>query len=251
MQEVTRDIPARTEGELRLHAVVRAVLSPGIWFVLAAQLLLMFTLQWRVPEDAAPLLSTLAIFLTAAALMLFFYVQAGAFQALSQGRDALPVSEVVRAGKAVFSAFVWLILKAVLLFAVAMNVLVLVALLLTGSDLEGLTQALTAYFGPMTGVLAFVFVYWLPLVFVQREFRLLPGLKASLRIAWARLSHSAFLALMVLVPALAAGFLPADGPVLLHALVSLATGILGWIAYIYCVDALRQRQPVAPDKIPV
>jgi hypothetical protein len=251
MQEVTHDIPARTEGELRLHAMVRAVLSPGIWIVLAAQMLLAFALQWRVPEDAAPLVSMLAIFLTAAALMLFFYLQAGAFHALSQGREVLPVGEVIRAGKAVFSAFVWLILKAGLLFAVVMNVLVLVVLLLTGSNLEGLTQALTAYFGPMTGVLAFVFVYWLPFVFVQREFRLLPGLKASLRIAWARLSHSAFLALMVLVPALAAGFLPANSPVLLNAMVSLATGILGWIAYIYCVDVLRQRQYVGPGKIPV
>jgi hypothetical protein len=251
MQEVTRDIPARTEGELRLHAMVRAVLSPGIWLVLAAQLLLMFTLQWRVSEDAAPLLSMLAIFLTAMALMLFFYLQAGAFQALSQGRGALPVSEVVRAGKAVFAAFVWLILKAGLLFAVVMNVLVLVALLLTGSNLEVLTQTLTAYFGPMTGVLAFVFVYWLPWVFVQREFRLLPGLKAALRIAWARLSHSVFLALMVLVPALTAGFLPADGPILFNALASLTSGLLGWIAYIYCVDALRQRQPAATDKISV
>jgi hypothetical protein len=251
MQEVTRDIPVRTEGELRLHAMVRAVLSPGIWLVLAAQLLLMFALQWRVPEDAAPLVSALAIFLTAAVLMLFFYLQAGAFQALSQGREALPVGEVIRAGKAVVAAFVWLLLKAGLLFAVAMNVLVLVALLLTGSNLEGLTQALTAYFGPMTGVLAFIFVYWLPLVFVQREFRLLPGLKASLRVARERLSHSAFLALMVLVPALVVGLLPADSPVLINALASLATGILGWIAYIYCVDALRQCQPVAPDKIPV
>ncbi len=251
MQEVIRDIPARTEGELRLHAMVRAVLSPGIWFVLAVQVLLMFALQWRVPEDAAPLVSMLAIFLTAAALMLFFYVQAGAFQALSQGREALPVGEVIRVGKAVFAAFVWLILKAGLLFAVVMNILVLVALLLTGSNLDDLTQALTAYFGPMTGVLAFVFVYWLPLVFVRREFRLLPGLKASLRTAWERLSHSAFLVLMVLVPALAAGFLPADSPVWLNVLTTLATGMPGWIAYIYCVDALRQRQSVAPDTVPV
>lgn len=250
MQEVSRP-PAPTEGELRLHAMVRAVLSPGIWFVLAAQLLLMFALQWRVPDGAAPLVSALAIFLTAAALMLFFYLQAGAFQALSQGREVLTVGEVIRAGKAVFAAFVWLLLKAGLLFAVVMNVLVLMALLLTGSNLEGLTQVLAAYFGPMTGVLAYVFVYWLPLVFVQREFRLLSGLKAALRIARARFPHSAFLALIVLVPALAAGLLPADSPFLLNALASLATGILGWIAYIYCVDVLRQRQPVAPDTVPV
>jgi hypothetical protein len=250
MQEVS-STPVPTEGELRLHAMVRAVLSPGIWFVLAAQLLLMFALQWRAPEGAAPQLAMLGIFLTAAALMLFFYLQAGAFQALSQGREVLPVAEVVRAGKPVFAAFVWLLLKAGLLFAVAMNVLMLLVLLLTGTDIKQLTQALAAYFGPMTGVLGFIFAYWLPLVFVQREFRLLPGLKAALRIARERLSRSAFLALMVLVPALAAGFLPADSPFLLNALASLVTGMLGWIAYIYCVDVLRRQRPAASDTAPV
>lgn len=250
MQEVS-PTRAPTEGELRLHAMVRAVLSPGIWFVLAVQLLLMFAMQWRVPEDAAPLLSLLAIFLTATTLMLFFYLQAGAFQSLAQGREVLPAGAVIQAGKAVFAVFVWLLLKAGLLFALVMNILMLLVLLLTGADIKELTQALAAYFGPLTGVLAFVFVYWLPLVFVQREFRLLPGLKAALRIAWARLSHSAFLALMVLVPALATGFLPADSAIWLDAFVSLATGILGWIAYIYCVDVLRQGRDVVPDKIPV
>lgn len=249
MQEVS-PTPAPTEGELRLHAMVRAVLSPGIWFVLAAQLLLMFALQWRVPEGAAPLMSALAIFLTAAALMLFFYLQAGAFHALTRGRGTLPVSEVIRAGRTVFAAFVWLLLKAGLLFALVMNILVLVALLLTGSDIKNLTQALAAYFGPMTGALGFVFAYWLPLVFVQREFRLFPTLKASLRITRERLAQSAFLAFMVLVPAVAAGFLPADSPALLHALASVITGFLGWVAYIYCADVLRQRQLQAPGKAP-
>jgi hypothetical protein len=248
MQEVTRDIPARTEGELRLHAMVRAVLSRGIWFVLAAQELLMFVLQWRTPGGTAPLLIT---FLTAATLMLFFYLQAGAFHALTLDRGTLPVSAVVRAGRTVFAAFVWLLLKAGLLFALVINILLLLVLLLTGSDIKNLSQLLVAYFGPITGVLSFVFVYWLPWVFVQREFRLLPGLRASLRIARERLAQSAFLALLVLVPVFAASFLPADSPVLLNALASLVIGILGWIAYIYCVDVLRQREPVAPDTIPV
>lgn len=85
MQEVTRT-PARTEGELRLHAAIRAVLSPGIWFVLAAQIALTFVLQWRTPADATPPVSMLVIFLAATALMLFFYLQAGAFHALTLGR---------------------------------------------------------------------------------------------------------------------------------------------------------------------
>lgn len=239
MQEITRT-PARTEGELRLHAAIRAVLSPGIWFVLASQVALMLVLQWRAPADATPLVSTLAVFLTATALMLFFYLQAGAFHALTLGREALAVGEIIRAGRTVFTSFVWLTLKAGLLFALTINVLVLAALPLTGLDFKGLMETLTAAFGPLTGALGFVFVYWLPYVFVQREFRLLPSLKASLLIAWNRARHSAFLVLLVLVPALASGFIPVGSPAPIHALVSVVTGMMGWIAYIYCADILRQ-----------
>lgn len=250
MQEITRDNPSgQTEGALRLHATIRALLSPGIWFVLAAQMALLISLQWRMPAEAAPLQSLLAVFLTATALMAFFYLQAGAFHALTQGRNTLSVMEIVRAGKPVFVSFVWLTLKAGLLFAVAMNVLVLVALMLTGSDFKDLMQQLSSAFGPMTGLLGFVFVYWLPLVFVQRDFRLLPSLKASLQVAWSRLAHAMFLALLVLVPALVTGFLPAESPLLVNALASLASGFLGWIAYIYCVDVLQQRRLVTPGDV--
>ena len=102
MQEVTRT-PERAEGEIRLHAAIRAVLSPGIWFVLAAQIALLFVLQWRVPADATPLVSTLAVFLTATALMLFFFLQAGAFHALTLGREALTVGEIMRAGQNIYN----------------------------------------------------------------------------------------------------------------------------------------------------
>ena len=248
MQEITRS-PAPTEGELRLHAAIRAVLSPGIWFVLAMQIVLMFVLQWRVPADASPEVSALVVFLTATTLMLFFYLQAGAFHALTLGRGVLQVGEVIVAGKTVFASFVWLTLKAGVLFALAMNVLLLVVLLLTGSDLKSLMQEVSTYFAAATGVLGFVFVYWLPYVFVHREFHLLPSLKAALQLAWKRLSHSSFLVLLVLVPALATGFIPSGSPVLIDALATVATGILGWIAYVYCTDILRQPQHVAPDDI--
>ena len=250
MQETTRT-PASSEGERRLHAAIRAVLSPGIWFALAAQIALMFTLQWRAPADATPLVSTLAVFLTAASLMLFFYLQAGAFHALTLGRQALQIGEIFQAGKPVFASFVWLTLKAGLLFALVINVLVLVALMLTGSDFKSLMESLTQIFGPVTGVLGFIFVYWLPCVFVHREFRLLPSLKAALQVAWKRAHHSAFLVLLVLVPALASGFIPAGSPMLIHVLASLVTGIMGWIAYIYCADILRQHQPADTGEIPV
>ncbi|MCR4302587.1 MAG: hypothetical protein NUV51_13380 [Sulfuricaulis sp.] len=249
MQEITRDTPSgQAEGALRLYAAIRALLSPGIWFVLAAQMALLFSLQWRMPADAAPLPSMLAVFLTATALTSFFYLQAGAFHALTLGREALSVTEVIRAGKSVFASFVWLTLKAGLLFAVTMNVLILVVLLLTGSDFKDLMQMLSSAFGPMTGLLGFVFVYWIPIVFVRREFRLLPSLKASLQVAWSRLAHATFLALLVLAPALATGFLPAKSPLMVDALASLISGLLGWIAYIYCVDILQQRRLVTPGE---
>lgn len=244
MPEVSHDTTARESG-LRLRAAMRALLSPGIWLLLAVQIALVFSMR-DMPADASALASALAIFLTATALTLFYYLQAGAFHALTQGRETLTVAEVVRAGRVVFAAFVWLTLKAGLLLAAAvMNVLILAALLLTGHDLKAVMNALSPFFSPVVGTLTFVFVYWLPFVFVRREFHLLPSIKAALRIAWDRRSDSAFLAFLVLVPVLISGLLPSDTPVWIDLLLSLASGIMGWIAYIYCIEVLREQPPQA------
>jgi hypothetical protein len=244
MPEVSHDTTARESG-LRLRAAIRALLSPGIWLLLSVQLALVFTMRWSVPADASPLTSALAIFLTATALMLFYYLQAGAFHALTQGRETLTVADVVRAGRVVFAAFVWLTLKAVLLLAALMNVLILVALLVTGQDIKTVMNALSPFFSPVVGILTFVFVYWLPFVFVRREFHLLPSLKAALQITWDRLSDSAFLAFLVMVPVLVSGLLPSDTPLLIDLLVSVVSGVMGWIAYIYCIEVLREQPPQA------
>jgi len=229
-----------TESARRLHAVVRTLLSRGLWLVLAAQLALILSLQWRVPEGGSSLLASFAISLTALALMLFFYLQAGAFHALAQGRDALSVEEIVRGGKVVFSAFVWLTLKAGLLLMAVINVVTFFVVFAGGYDLKATTQLLTSVFGPVSGVLSFIFVYWLPWVFVRREFSLLPSLRAGLTMAWTRLPQSAFLAFLMLAPLLISLFLPADGPLWLDLAVSLVAGILGWIAYVYCVEVLQE-----------
>jgi hypothetical protein len=241
MPEVSHDTPARESG-LRLRAAIRALLSPGIWLLLCAQLALIVTMHWSMPADASPP-SAPVILLTATVLMLFYYLQAGAFQALTQGRETLTVVEVVRAGRAVFAAFVWLALKAGLLLAAVMNVLIVVAMLVTGYDIKLLMNALSPFFSPVVGILTLVFVYWLPFVFVRREFHLLPSLKAALRIAWDRLSDSAFLAVLVLVPSLVSGWLPPDTPLLFDLLISLVSGIMGWIAYIYCIEVLQEQPP--------
>lgn len=243
MPEVSHDTTVRASG-LRLRAAIRALLSPGIWLLLCVQLALIVTMHWSMPADDSPL-STPAIFLMATVLMLFYYLQAGAFQALTQSRETLTLVEVARAGWAVFTAFVWLALKAGLLLAAVMNVLIIVAMLVTGYDIKALMNAIAPFFSPVVGILTFVFVYWLPFVFVRREFHLLPSLKAALRIAWDRRSDSAFLAVLVLVPSLVTGWLPPDTPLLFDLLLSLVSGVMGWIAYIYCIEILRAQAPPA------
>ena len=244
MPDLSLDAPALpSESGRRLHAALRALLSPGIWLVLAVQIALVFSMQWRVPADAPPVTQVLVTVLAATLLMLFYYLQAGAFHALSRGRNTLPVSELIRSGRSVFAAFVWLTLKAGLLLVVAMNIFIYVAVLITGSDLKTLIGTLAPFFGPAVGILALVFVYWLPWVFLRQEFHLFPSLKAALRIARARLSHAAFPALLLLAPIIVAGLLPDRGPISIDLLVNVVSGVMGWMAYIYCVEVLQDQQP--------
>ncbi|WP_372522001.1 hypothetical protein [Sulfuricaulis sp.] len=244
MPEVSHHDTTARESGLRLRAAIRALLSPGIWLVLAVQIALVFSMR-DMPADASTMASVLAIFLTATALTLFYYLQAGAFHALTLGRETLAVMETVRAGRAVFAAFVWLTVKAGLLLAAVMNVFIFAALLLTGQDIKAIMNALSPFFSLVVGILTFVFVYWLPIVFVRREFHLLPSLKSALQNAWDRRSDSAFLAFLVLVPVLVSGFLPSDTPLLFDLLVSVVSGVMGWIAYIYCIEVLREQPPQA------
>lgn len=237
-----------TESGRRWHAALRAVLSPGIWLVLVVQIVLIFSLQWRVAADASSLAQTLAILLTTSALMLYFYLQAGIFHALTLSRNTVTVGEIVRAGKTVFTAFVWLTLKAGLLLVLILNALMYAAVLTTGHELKTIIEALSRFFGPAVGLLAFIFVYWLPFVFVRREFRLLPSLQAALQIAWARQSQAAFLAILVFAPILISGFIP-GGLVVIDLLVSVASGLMAWIAYIYCIEVLQdQPQQTGSEK---
>ncbi len=236
---MSSDNAARETG-LRLRATLRTILSPGIWLVLSVQMALAFAMHGQLPADDASLASTLTILLIATGLMLFYYLQAGAFHGLTLSRETLAVTDMMRAGKTVFAAFVWLTLKAGLLLALVMNVLIFLAMLLTGQEIKAITGALAPRFSIALGVLSFVFVYWLPFVFARREFRLFPSLKAALRIAWHRLSRSPFLALLILGPVLVSYFLPGDVPLWIDLAISLAGGAMGWIAYIYCIEVLPE-----------
>jgi len=235
-----------TETEHRLHATIRVLLSPGIWLVLGSQIALLFSLQWRAPQEATPIVSALTILATLLALMLFFYLQASAFYALTLSKNPLSLTAVLSAGKEIFAAFLLLTLKAGLLLMLILNVLLYTAIVLTGHDLQTIVNAISP-FGLIVSLLAFIFVYWLPYVFVQREFRLFASLRRALKIAWARLAHSGFLALLVIVPILVSELFPAQSPLWLDLSMSMLSGLLSWIAYLYCVQVLQQNPTLGAE----
>ena len=241
MSQIFYNRAGQTENERRLHAIVRAALSLGIWLVLAAQILLVFFLHWRIGADASLEVSVIVILLIAAALMALLYLQAGAFHALTRDRNTLSVIDVLHAGKSVFADFVWLSLKACLLFILIMNVLLFLALIASGRDLKVLIEILSPFFSLTMSVLSYVLIYWLPYVFVQREFQLFPSLHAALKIVWSRLATSAFLALLVFLPTIISHFLPTESPLWVDLILSVISGLMGWIAYIYCVECLQEQ----------
>ncbi len=231
------------EGERRLRALVRALLSPGIWLVVGMQLTLQLSLQQISGAGEASLAWVLAL---SGLLLGFVWLQAGAYHALAQGRDRLMLADVVRTGFVRFARFLWLFAKLALFVALLFNVAALLFVFGSSTPTEGLVRALAPFLGPLLAVFGFLFVYWLPLVFVTDDFRLFATLRRALSTAWQRLSQSGFLALLILLPPALFTLLPPEAPLWL--LVPLAAGAsqLGWAAYIYCAEWLHDAASAAP-----
>ncbi len=234
---------SHTEGERRLRALVRAFLSPGIWLVVSAQLTLQLSLQQLSGAGEAPL----AWVLTLSGLLLgFAWLQAGAYHALARGRDRLLLADMARTGLGRFTRFLWLFIKLGLLAALLLNVVVFLFVSGSGTSPEGLVRTLAPFLGLLLAAAGFLFVYWLPLVFVTDDFRLFATLRRALATAWQRLPQSGFLALLILLPPALFTLLPSETPLWL--LVPLAAGasLLGWVAYIYCAEWLRDAAATSP-----
>lgn len=239
--------PTYTESERRLRAIVRAFLSPGLWLVVGAQFLAQFALHQGVAagESGPDLPYTLLI---SALMMGFAYLQAGAYHGLAKSNDRLTLREVATPGVALFARFLWLFLKLGVSVALVFN---LFALALMGSadvSPDALARQLAPYLPMLLAVLGLAFVYWLPLVFVADDFRLLATWRRALRVAWQRLPQSGFLAVLLIAPVVLLLLLPEGTPEALLLLLSTLASLLGWVVYIYCVEWLRDHPP---EDIPV
>lgn len=228
----------------RLRAFLRVMLSSGIWAVIAVQLAMLLML--RGSPDATSASAQLHL---AALGILFFallYVIAGASHALARSRDTVSLPEVLRAGPAVYGRFLWLVFKAALVFLIVFNLLLSVVLALSGMEMQALFEATLGVYPWLGALIAFSFVYWMPVVFVSGNFALLQTVGAALATLWRDSRHAAFLAFLTLTPTVLAFFLGDPPPMLAVVGLNVAGGILGWTAYAFCVERLRGADAVRP-----
>lgn len=227
-----------SEGERRLRAAVRVLMSRGVWSVIAAQLGLI--LLWRRVLSDDTTAASIELFVLAIALAGFLYITAGVSQALAASRDLVGLRAGLRAGTTCYGPFLWMIAKLVLLGGMLLNI----AILATGgtggaSAATEFSQKMPGFIPLVQGLLGFVFVYWLPIVFVRRDFALFKTLGAALVTAWQRLPHAGYLAILTLTPALIALIAGDTMPLFAVLLINLVGGAMEWVAYAYCVGSLQ------------
>jgi hypothetical protein len=235
-----------SENQRRLRAALRSLLSQGVWLTIVFELGISALPQTALLEELGS--GKFAILGVLAAIAV--YLQAGTMLALARGRDIVVIPEVLLSGREVFPRFVWLMLKTGLLLLVVLNV-ALFALNVTGVIAIEEKEAVPVFAAVVTMAvvpLKYLLAYWLPWVFVRQDFRLLAGLQAALRAAWRRFRRAGiFLAVLLLLPGSVLVSLSREVPFLLLAASMLVTMALDWIAYTYCVEALREEPETTPS----
>lgn len=228
-----------SESERRLRAIVRAFVSPAVWLVVTVQLIIAALRWFPLPQTASgPPLRVLA---TAGLLFLLFFAATGCFRALAQTRDVVSFRHIFGAGREVFAPFLWLVVKAGILFlAVAFALTSFLAV--ASSDRAESVAATILFVTVVSGVLGFAFVYWLPWVFVRQDFRLMATLYAALQIFWERRAQSVFVAILTLGPTAVAAVLPNETPLPVALIFSWFSLFAAWIAFIYCAEWLQEHR---------
>jgi len=238
------EMPVASEATRRLRALVRAALSRGIWLIIGLQLLMGLALRFPVGEEGGMAAMRMLLLVLATAGVL--YGTAGASAALAAGGEPGSEMAAVAAGSPVFGAFLWLLLKAGLLALAVLQVVLTVVIAASGQDPNQAMAELPSHMLPLTALLGFVLVYWMPLVFYRRDFRLFATLAEALRLLRARLSTAGFLALLTLAPPALAWMLAGRGGAIAAFLLQAIASLLAWAAYIYCVEWLQDA--AAPPK---
>jgi len=229
--------PTPTESEQRVRAAVRVVLSPGVWLVIGLQVVFMtLRTQTILPlGDFGPTGLAPVIFGT---LLILIYLMSGTFRSFALGNSTVSIYETLSRGKEVFASFLWLLVQVGLLAVVVGFVLLNLLYLSRSVDLEQLITEMVPYVTIIAMVVPFLLVYWFPVVFSTNDFRVFATLRSALRIIWQRLWRSGFLAFLIFFPLVAFWLLPDNSPLIVLLIVSVIGEVMGWTAYVYCVESL-------------
>ncbi len=235
-----------SENTKRIRATLRVLMSPGVWFVIAVQIGFLVALNVGSADPASSAPSMVRPFIIITLFMAVLFLLSGTFRSLAIHQERVTVKEIFSNGFVIFNQFLLLSFK-------TLGLLLLVfmffsSFFLSGMDMEankeGIRQlSLTA--GIVAVIVNFIFIYWLPLVFVTNNFEVIKTLAASLQIAKARLPQSGFIAILVFVPAGISLLLPEGTE--LPAIVSLGLlgQVAGWIAYVYCAEFIAGHRNMA------
>ena len=231
------------ESALRLRALVRVFISPGIWAIILLQVLIQLVGRGAPAEEEDAGAAVVRMLIGSAAVVALLYLQAGVFAALARTRGPVSVGDVLRYGRTVFLTFVWIVVRASLvLAAIGMVVGTIVVAWLGASDPQAIAQQLAPAFVVTAVVLPFLFVYWLPHVFVSNDFRLFATLKQALLLFWQRRTQGWYLVLLILLPAILVGMLPGETPFAIRLVLGGAIMLLAWAANTYCIEWLVSRR---------
>ncbi len=234
--------PTPSESEQRIRAAVRVVLSPGVWLVIGLQVVFVtFRTQTILPlDDIGPTGLALATF---GALLILIYLVSGTFRSFALGDGTVSIYETLSRGKEVFASFLWLLVQVGLLLLLAL--FVILSLLYSTRSVDGTnTEQLITEMVPNVRIIAmvipFLLVYWFPVVFSTNDFRVFATLRSALRIIWQRLWKSGFLAFLIFFPLVAFWLLPDDSPLIVFLIFNVIGEVMGWTAYVYCVESLAR-----------
>ena len=223
-------------------------MSPGVWLAIGVQLPTGMLLYWVVgmllaeePQQGQVRAFTL---LLALLFLAYLYLMSGASRSFALGAATVSVQEAARRGREVFNAFLWFAIKVFLLGMVSSSVLLYVlgsVVQLAGVTSQGEAQALlVSVIKGIALITPFALVYWLPVIFVRNDFRVIPTVGWALKIIGHQLFRSGFLAFLVFTPLLVLWLMPSGTPFILILMVTLLGQLMAWTAYVYCVENLAK-----------
>ena len=236
----------KNEAERRIRAAVRTVLSPGVWLAIAVQLPTGLLIYWVIgmllsEEPAQGQLRAFTLLL-ALLFLAYLFLMSGASRSFAIGAATVSVQEAARRGTEVFNAFLWLAVKIFLLGIVASSVFLYflgIAVQLAGVNSQGEAQGLLmSVIKGIALITPFALVYWLPVIFVRNDFRVIPTVWRALKIIGRQLPRSGFLAFLMFAPLLVLWLMPAGTPFVLILIITLLGQLMAWTAYVYCVQTL-------------